>query len=62
MEVKIMLKIKDVEIKLTDEELGELYSTIKRLMGRTEYIPYPLYPQILPYEPYVDRPYITVTC
>ena len=42
MEINILLKIKDVEVKLTDEELGELYFQIKRLMGRTEYIPYPL--------------------
>ena len=57
MEVKIMLKIKDVVVELTEEEIDDLFETLKRIKGggRTEF------PIIYPYPSYPSTPWITIT-
>lgn len=55
MELKFKLKIKDVELELTEEELRELYGKLNGLLGyNTTYIPYtPYYPS------YPNTPWVT---
>lgn len=62
MEVKIKLKIKDVEIELNRKEAKELKDILNDLVGREkEYIPYPepypVYPN--PWYPVYDKWEIT---
>ena len=55
MEVKIKIKIKDIELDLSEKEAGELKDILERLTGPTriekEIIPYPVYPTYPPYQP-----------
>ena len=46
MELKVKLKLKDVEIELSKEEAQELVETLKDIFGKEkEYVPYnPWYP------------------
>ncbi len=55
MEIKIKLKIKDVEIELTEKEAKELKEILNeiypekeiKVIKEKEYIPYPYYPPII---------------
>lgn len=61
MEVKIKLKIKDVEIELSREDAQELRDILNGLVAKEkEYIPYPItYPITYPVypDPYPHRPW-----
>ena len=62
MDVRIKIKIKDIEIDLSEKEAGELKDILERLTGPTrpaiekEIVPYPVYPPIYP-DPYPQWPY-----
>lgn len=58
MEIKIKIKVKDVELEVSKEDLKELYDFLKGLFEeRTvdHWIPYPTYPT------YPRNPWITYT-
>jgi len=64
MEVKIKLKIKDIEIELSEKEAGELKDILERLTEPTrpiiekEFVPCPVYPTFPIYpDPYPQWPY-----
>ena len=58
MEVKIKLKIKNIEIELSEKEIGELKDILDRLTGPTrpiiekEFVPYPVIYPVYPPTPW----------
>lgn len=62
MEIKLKLKIKDIEIELSEKEVYELRDIIKLLFPEEKQIQYvPYYPYIWT-EPWKITPYWTITC
>lgn len=61
-EIKIKLKVKNVEVELSLEEVRELAGILQRLTGEKEYIPsYPTYPIYPTYPPWPTHPFWYVT-
>ncbi len=61
MEIKLKLKVKDVEIELTAEEARELRDVLGGLVGEKEVIVYPWYNPWSTVNPW-SKPEITWTC
>lgn len=62
MDLKIRLKIKDVEIELDKKELKELKDILNELFPKEkEYISYPVYYRIYPWYDHTTYPYWTVS-
>lgn len=47
-ESKITIKIGEVSVELTQTEAGQLYNSLGTVLGKNNYITYPIY---VPYEP-----------
>jgi len=64
MDLKVKIKIKDVEIELDKKELKELKDILEDLFSEKKigYVPYPYYPTYYPTYPYYRTyPYWEVT-
>ena len=61
MEVKISIKIKDITVELTQDELNELFETLKAIKNESGQICLPYIPYIPTTPPFWNEPYYWTT-
>ena len=63
MELKLKLKIKDIEFELTEEEARELYNSLDNIYGNEKaiYPIYPINPIVIPNYPPYSPWYVSTT-